>query len=89
MQSYLQTSSITITPFTHRNINLKSTDINKYDNAKQTRALIPNLLYSLDATSLVLLYSKFCIQYKDVQFFSIHDCFGTTADKIFSVTNFN
>ena len=64
-------------------ISLKVTE-NKYDKRKQTRALMPNLIHSLDSTSMSLLYKLFSSFYKDQekQLFSIHDCFGTTCDKV-------
>ena len=56
--------------------------LDKYDKAKQIRALMPNLIHSLDATSLSLLYNIFLRKYPEAQFFSIHDCFATTFDKV-------
>ena len=59
-------------------------NINKYDKNKQSRALMPNLIHSLDASSLSSLFEQFSNTYnKSVQFFSIHDCFGTTCDTVF------
>ena len=46
---------------------------------------MPNLIHSLDATSLCLLFKRFCELYETPQFYSIHDCFGTTADKVFTL----
>jgi DNA-directed RNA polymerase len=58
----------------------------KYDNKKQVRALMPNLIHSLDGTSLILLYEQFVTSLSkesgSVQFFSVHDCFGTTCEKV-------
>ena len=43
---------------------------------------MPNLIHLLDASSLGLLYHTFSNTYENkVQFYSIHDCFATTADK--------
>ena len=84
-QSYLETESTIITPFAHSRtkLKLKTTNPHKYDYKKQTRALMPNLIHSLDGNSLCKLYSFFAMGYKDgVQFFSIHDCFATTCEKI-------
>jgi DNA-directed RNA polymerase len=56
----------------------------KFDKNKQIRALMPNLIHSLDSISLSLLFESFSKSYNDsVQFFSIHDCFGTTCEKVF------
>ena len=47
---------------------------------------MPNLIHSLDATSLSLLFHEFNHVYKQTpQFYSIHDCFGTTCDKVFTL----
>ena len=56
-QSYLESKSTTITPFMLSKIklNLKVSIKNKYDRNKQVRALMPNLIHFLDATSLSLL----------------------------------
>ncbi len=87
-QSYLETKSTSIAPFMHSKIklNLKVTVKDKFDKKKQVRALMPNLIHSLDATSLSLLYEQFSFN-SDIndptQFFSVHDCFGTTCEKVF------
>lgn len=48
---------------------------------------MPNLIHSLDGTSLNLLYNQFEMSFDKIkakpQFFSVHDCFGTTCDKVF------
>ena len=58
---------------------------NIYDHNKQLRAFMPNLIHSLDAASMCLLHKEFVSVYKDTQaqFYPIHDCFGTTCDKVF------
>lgn len=83
-QSYLETKSISITPFIYSKvkINIQMTDKNKYDKNKQIRALMPNLIHSLDGSSLSLLYNKLDIIYNAPQFLCVHDCFGTTFDKV-------
>lgn len=85
-QSYLETKSTTITPFMYSKVKLtlKTSLKGKFDKNKQVRALMPNLIHSLDSTSLSLLFESFSKSYNDnVQFFSIHDCFGTTCEKVF------
>ena len=83
IQSYMQTKTTTIVPFAYSRLKLKISSKQDYDKKKQIRALMPNLIHSLDATSLALLFSRFSKEFHEPQFFSIHDCFGTTADKVF------
>ena len=85
-QSYLETQSTSIRPFMHSKVklNLKVTR-NKYDHNKQIRALMPNLIHSLDSTSLSMLYEQFNISFNPkhaTQFLSLHDCFATTSEKV-------
>ena len=84
IQSHMHKVTTSITPFTFSKtrINLKTTVLDKFDYNKQVRSLMPNLIHSLDATSMYLLYKTFYKSYPDCQFFSIHDCFGTTMDKV-------
>lgn len=88
-QSYLKTKSTSIEPFMYSKIkiNIKIIIKDEYDRKKQIRALMPNLIHSLDGTSLCLLYQKFFNLHLEAnpQFFSIHDCFGTTVDKVDSL----
>lgn len=67
-------------------VNLKVKFRDKYDRNKQARALMPNLIHSLDASSLTLLYERFLATFSNdkqfTQFFSSHDCFATTCDKV-------
>lgn len=83
-QSYLATRTHPIKPFNHQKItlNLKVTDRNKLDKNRQIRSFMPNLIHSLDAASLTLLYNKFLKMSTDKLFFSIHDCFGVTATNV-------
>jgi DNA-directed RNA polymerase len=66
-------------------INIQVINKDKLDKDKQIRALMPNLIHSLDASTLSLLYSKFSKIYHNPQFLSIHDCFGTTMDKVYTL----
>lgn len=59
----------------------------KIDRKKQRNALMPNLIHSLDATSLTLLFDIFYrkVRYNNnnnVNFYSVHDCFGVTAPNV-------
>ena len=93
-QSYLQTKETSVSPFTYSKTKLKlNVTLQQYDTNKQIRALMPNLIHSLDATSLSLLYNRFIenvstsneyiTQTGPCQFYSVHDCFGTRCDKVF------
>ena len=67
---------------------LQKTLIDKIEKSKQKIALMPNLVHSLDATSLSLLYDNFYALHKPkVSLYAIHDCFTTTADKVGSLIN--
>ena len=89
-QSYLETKSTSITPFMYNKtkLNLKVTIKDKYDKHKQIRSLVPNLIHSLDGSSLSLLYDQYTNLFNlkhPIQFYSVHDCFGTTCDKVFNL----
>ena len=49
----------------------------QYDIKKQKRAIRPNLVHSLDACTIAMLYSNLK---KDL--YTVHDCFAVTADNI-------
>lgn len=63
-------------------LNIKTTSDNKLDHNKQIQALMPNLIHSLDALSLTLLYNKYTSKSKNNMFYSIHDCFAVTAPNV-------
>ena len=51
----------------------------KFDLRKQKRSTMPNLIHSLDATTIALLYKD----YKNIGcLYTIHDCFATTANHV-------
>lgn len=83
-QSYLESKSITINPFSYSKVklNLKVSSKDKFDHNKQVRALMPNLIHSLDAYSMTELYFSFSNKFDECKFYSVHDCFGTTVDKV-------
>lgn len=84
IQSYMQSITTSITPFTYSKtrLNLKSVLRDSYHHRKQVRAPMPNLIHSLDATSIYLLYNSFSKWYPECQFFSVHNCYRTTTDKV-------
>ena len=55
--------------------------LNELDRLKQTNAIIPNIIHSLDATHLINLINKA----QDIGFapiITVHDCFGTHPNKM-------
>ena len=83
IQSYMQTITTSITPFAYSKTRLNiNTRTRNYNNKKQALVLMLNLIHSLDATSMYLLYKSFSKIYPECQFFSVHDCFGTITDKV-------
>lgn len=98
MQSYVKANELRLKPFKFRKntfILKNYTDI--FNKRKQIRALMPNLIHSLDATSLALITEIFFSntntenlktnQNTFINFYTIHDCFATTANKVESLNN--
>lgn len=94
-QKYLKTEALELKPFKYSNktFKLAKTNENKEINIfKQKRSLMPNLVHSLDATSLCLLVDSFCNYLKKNKFenaniFTIHDCFATNYNKMDDLIN--
>jgi len=49
-----------------------------YDYKKQLRAIRPNLIHSLDASVIALLYKSL----QGIDLYTVHDCFAVTADNV-------
>lgn len=82
MQSYMENITTSITPFIHSKTRLNlNTSTQNYENKRQVRTLMPNLIHSSDASSMYLLHRTFYKHYPGCEFFSVHDCFATT-DKV-------
>ena len=64
----------------------KSTD--KINKQKQMSGIMPNLVHSLDASSLSLLINYLIIQDKNIPFFCVHDCFASTANNLPLIKSF-
>lgn len=87
-QSYLKryTERIKVFCYSKIRLSLTRTDKNKYDCNKQVIALMPNLIHTLDAASMILLYDQFSKVYSNfINLYTIHDCFSTTAEKVNSM----
>lgn len=65
-------------------MNISVTDKMKIDKRKQKLALMPNLVHSLDAASMALLYVAFNRQVRSeaVNFYGVHDCFAVTSPNV-------
>ena len=86
-QQYLTKNLRQIRPYTYlkTSVTISVTDKLKTLKSKQILALMPNLVHSLDSTSLCLLYDGFykeLVQDDVVNFYSVHDCFAVTANSV-------
>ena len=87
-QSYLATEEIRLKPFTYSKKTFSLTVPNKegkLNKTKQVRAFMPNLIHSLDAASLALLVDFYFNNSKNIgvkNIFTVHDCFGVTANNV-------
>jgi len=65
--------------FVNTRYTFKSYQRDLYDLTQQKRATMPNLIHSLDATTIAILYSNF----KNIgPLYTVHDCFGVTANNV-------
>lgn len=89
-QFYVDSEAIRLKPFKYKKstftLKIKTNRVNKN---KQVRALMPNLIHSLDAASLALILDRFYLENQDknnkINFFAIHDCFAVTSKNITSL----
>lgn len=84
IQSYMKIKNIRFQPlnFSNKKFLLKIADHNTYDKSKQIRSLMPNLIHSLDATSLILLLQNYFNSSNANNIYAIHDCFASTANNM-------
>ena len=87
-QKYLKSEAIELKPFKYSRTGFKLNKPNKeiINLFKQKRSLMPNLVHSLDASSLSLLVDnllKGSLTEKEgnLNFYAIHDCFATNYNK--------
>lgn len=89
-QSYTLSKEVRISPFNYSKYTfvIKTKD-DKLDPRKNNRALMPNLIHSLDAASLSILIHKYFYNYDNniKNIFAIHDCFATTCNNMNFVIN--
>ena len=57
-----------------------SSTINEMDSISNRIALMPNFIHSMDSTNIQLLISNYVVKNKEINLFTIHDCFATTPD---------
>jgi hypothetical protein len=84
-QSYNVMKELRISPFNYSKYTYSiKKKAKKMDTKKNIRALMPNLIHSLDAASLSLLIHSYFNNYnnKIKNIFGIHDCFATTCNNM-------
>lgn len=82
-QSYLSSKILKLKPFSFMNskYNFRTVIKDKFDRTKQSNALMPNLIHSLDASSIAILYD-YLSNHNIRNVYTIHDCFAVTADNV-------
>lgn len=82
-QSYLNSKTLKMRPFAFikSKYNFRTIIKDEFDGVKQLNATMPNLIHSLDASSIALLYKVFSAQGCG-SIFTIHDCFAVTANDV-------
>lgn len=87
-QKYMNIKKKTLRPYTYLNtkVTLSIVDNVKMNKIKNKNATMPNLIHSLDAASLTLLFDTFYRVVKannrNINFYSVHDCYGVTAPHV-------
>lgn len=79
-ESYLveKEQSITAFSFIKSRYTFKKYLKEEYDLDKQRRAIRPNLIHSLDGTTIAMLYNSM----KHIDIYTVHDCFAVTANNV-------
>lgn len=83
-QSYMDEKTVRLSPFSSIKTKISlSVKKDTYNFSKQRLALMPNLIHSLDSYSVFSLRYEFEKIFKNfTNFYSIHDCFAVTSDKV-------
>lgn len=84
-QSYLKTEQKSISAFSFSKSRYKFIKFidTEYKLKKQKSALRPNLIHSLDASVIAILYKNF----NKSNIYTVHDCFAVTADNVPNLIN--
>lgn len=61
--------------------NFRTVIKDQFDQTKQLNATMPNLIHSLDASSIALLYNLLA-KCDIANIYTVHDCFAVTADNV-------
>lgn len=82
-QSYLESKTLKVKlfAFMKSKYSFKYTIEDKFDLRKQSNAAMPNLIHSLDACSVALLYKELSAA-NACNIYTIHDCFAVTAGEV-------
>lgn len=90
-QSYMALKAIRVKPLNYSNetFSLRIPIRDVYDDKKQKRALMPNLIHSLDSTCLVLMTDKYFkeLDAEHRNIYAVHDCFGATCNNMLYIVN--
>lgn len=86
-QYYIDSEAIRLRPFKYKKntFTLKIANKDKINKPKQIRALMPNLIHSLDSASLTMLVNIFdssSTNREYLNFYSIHDCFAVNCNEV-------
>jgi DNA-directed RNA polymerase len=68
--------------YSDRTLNLTMTDKTSINTFKQKNALMPNLVHSLDSTTLFMVFNILNYYDNNMNFYSVHDCFGVSAKDV-------
>lgn len=83
-QGYMEEKTIRIKPFAYNKSKfvLKIPDRNTLNKNKQITAFMPNLVHSLDATSMTMLLKLYFENYSSNNIYTVHDCFAVTCNNV-------